>query len=72
LYLYALSINILNKKDKKMKSILAIFGTVALIDYVADGEFDYARHSITETRDAIATTWNFGERQIKRGINALN
>ena len=55
-----------------MKSILAIFGTVALIDYVADGEFDYARHSITETRDAIATTWNFGERQIKRGINALN
>ena len=52
-----------------MRSILAVFGTVALIDYVADGDFDYARHSITETRDAIVTTWNFGERQINRLVN---
>lgn len=47
-----------------MKSILAVFGLVAIIDYIPDGRFDLTQHAIDETRDAITTLWNAGERKV--------
>lgn len=49
-----------------MKQIFAFVGFIALTDYIADGEFDWTKLSITEPIDAGKTIINWGERQLNR------
>ena len=44
--------------------LLAVFGLVALIDYIPDRQLDATDYVIRETGDAAVSVWNWGERQL--------
>lgn len=49
-----------------MKKILAIFGAVALLDLIPDGQMDATKYAYEEIKDAARTTWDTGARQFNR------
>lgn len=58
--------------SRNMKSILAAFGLVALIDYIPDSEMDLTRHALSETGQAGQTVWNGAVNTVYRIAYTIN